>query len=226
MKNIKILFVVMVLVNTSLFSQEVTKELKKFDEIKVFDQLKITLVKSTKNKAIITGDNTDKVAIANDNGMLKVRMDIEKFLHGNETKVTIYHTEVLNLIDVNEGATISSKDKIETNYLKLQAQEGGSINVDVDVKNIDVKTVTGGVITVSGTSDSQDVLIRTGGEYYGKELASKLADVTIFAGGRAIVDVDEYVDATVNAGGRIEVFGNPDKVKESKKLGGEIIIRK
>ncbi|MDY7394545.1 head GIN domain-containing protein [Aureibaculum sp. 2210JD6-5] len=226
MKNIKALFVVLVLASATLFAQEATKDLQKFNEIKGYDQLNITLVKASYNKAVITGDDIDKVAIDNKDGLLKVRMEIEKFLDGNETKVTIYHTEDLKLIDANEGATITSEDEIESNYLSLRSQEGAKINVKIDAKNVNIKAVTGGFITVNGETDNQDVLIRTGGEFHGKALESNRADVTIFAGGKAFVNAEDYVDATVNAGGTIEIFGNPKKVKEDKKLGGEIIVRK
>ena len=226
MKNLKVLLVIFVLASATIFAQEATKELQKFDEIKGYDQLNITLIKSTMNKAVITGDDIDKVAITNENGLLKIRMEVEKFLDGNETNVTIYHTEVLKLIDANEGSTITSNDEIETNYLSLRTQEGAKINVKVNTKNLIVKAVTGGFITVSGDTDNQDVLIRTGGEFHGKELESNRADVTIFAGGKAFVNAEDYVDATVNAGGRIEIFGNPEKIKENKTLGGEIITRK
>lgn len=212
---------------TAIFAQnEVKTTLDHFDEIKGFDQLKITLVKSNKNEAVITGHDTDKVKFDNDNGLLKVRMEIEKFLDGNETKVTIYHSSDLKLIDVNEGATITSKDEIDSDYLTIRAQEGGQLDLNIDADNLDVKAVTGGVIKAYGEADHQDILIRTGGEYHAKDLESERVDITIVAGGEATINAEDFVDASVNAGGKVEIYGNPKQVKENKTLGGSIVIRK
>ncbi|QCX37561.1 DUF2807 domain-containing protein [Aureibaculum algae] len=226
MKKTAMVIVLFMLVGASVFAQEATIDLQKFSQIKGYDQLKITLIKAAYNKAVITGDDIDKVAIDNQGNLLKVRMEVEKILDGNETKVTIYHTENIVMIDANEGSEITSTDEIDADYITLRTQEGASINVQVKTKNMNVKSVTGGFIRVSGTTDNQDVLIRTGGEFYGKDLESNRADVTIFAGGKAYVKAKDLVDATVNAGGTIEISGNPVKVNENKILGGKIIIKK
>ncbi|MDN6279783.1 MAG: hypothetical protein L0J45_02150 [Psychroflexus sp.] len=51
-------------------------------------------------------------------------------------------------------------------------------------------------------------------------------DISVFAGGNALVTVSDYVEANVTAGGKIEIFGHPQTVEEDKTLGGEIIVHK
>src|SRR5690606_22615986 len=110
-------------------AQETTKELEKFSKLKVFDQINVTLVKSSSNKAIISGDDQDKVDIVNKNGELKVRMSMDKMLDGKHTDVILYHTLELEVVDVNEKAKISNKGTLDAKYLALRAQEGGEIDV-------------------------------------------------------------------------------------------------
>lgn len=211
-----------------LMAQEntITQNLDEFDEIKAYDRLNITLVKGNENKAVISGDDTDDVKIVNKEGRLKVRMELDNTLDGNETEITIYHTNVLELIDANEGAKIKTKNPLNAKYLTLRSQEGGEIHTDVDTRNLNAKSVTGGKIKVTGSADNQEIMVRTGGNFDGQYLNAKQTDVTILAGGNAIVKTDEYVDANVTAGGTIEIYGNPETVKEDKTLGGEIIVRK
>lgn len=207
-------------------TRSMTETLKAFDELKVYDQLNVTLVKSNENRAEISGDDVEEVSIVNREGRLKVKMEVDNFLDGNETNITLYHTEDLQLVDVNEGAKIKSDKNLEAKYLTLRAQEGGEIQVKVDARNLDTKSVSGGKIMTSGNAENQEIMVRTGGDYDGKELSANQTDVTVFAGGNAVVNTDEYVEANVTAGGTIEIYGNPETVNEDKTLGGSIIVRR
>jgi hypothetical protein len=209
----------------AISAQKTTQDLGAFEELKVFDRINVTLIKSDKNQAVITGDDVNDVSVVNDDGRLKIRMEIDNAMDGNETFVTLYYANDLSLVDVNEGAEISNEGDLKANYLTLRAQEGGKLNVSVDTRNLDSKAVTGGKIQISGTATNQDVNVRTGGEYHSQVLKSDRTDVTVFAGGKAFVHAKEFVEANVTAGGTIEIFGNPETLQQDKTLGGSIIIR-
>ncbi|WP_343911056.1 head GIN domain-containing protein [Aquimarina litoralis] len=209
-----------------MLAQKTTVELAAFDELKVYDAINVTLIKAAENKAVITGDDVDQVAIVSKNGRVKVKMEIDNILDGKDTNITIYHTEDLALIDANENSVITSNSTIESKYITIRAQEGAEIDLKVNAKNLDSKAVSGGKISISGDVPNQDVLVRTGGKYFAKKLSAEQTDVTVLAGGKAYINSDEYVDASVTAGGIIEIYGNPEKVKQDKTLGGSIVIRK
>jgi hypothetical protein len=210
------------MLSASGYAQDTKIDLAVFNELKGFDQLNITLVKSTMNQAIVTGANRNEVKIVNDKGLLKIRLEIDNILKGKNTYVTLYHTEDLILVDVNEGAKIESKDELKASILSLRAQEGGKIKLSVQSRNLNAKVVTGGIIEVSGSATDQEVTVRTGGEYLGKNLNTEQTDVTVFAGGKALVSASEYVEANVTAGGSIEVFGNPKQIDRNETFGGSI----
>lgn len=224
--KIRILLAVLIMSSYGAIAQKTTIELEKFSELKVFDRVRVTLVKSSENKAIISGDDQDDVRIVNDKGLLKIRMDLDEFLDGNETSVELYYTEELSLVDANEGAHITSENVLTNKYLKLRSQEGAQLHIAVDALNLDAKAISGGRIWVTGKAPNQEASVRSGGEYHAKDLATKQTEVTVFAGGKAFVNSREYVEANVTAGGTIEIFGNPDKIDEDKTFGGSIVIRK
>ncbi len=203
-------------------AQNTEIDLAMFSELKGYDQLNITLEKSSKNQAVVSGDHRSEVKIVNDHGLLKIRMEIDNSLKGKNTYVTLYHTEDLILVDANEGAKIVGNDDLKANALSLRAQEGGKVKVKVQSRNLNAKAVTGGMIEVSGTVGDQDVTVRTGGEYLGKNLKTEQTDVTVFAGGKAAISASEYVEANVTAGGFIEVFGNPKQIERNETFGGSI----
>jgi len=202
--------------------EKITQKLQSFTEVKAFDGLSVNLIKSDKNEAVITGANTQKVAIVNNEGVLKLRMEINKIFSGYRTFIDLYYTEVLAIIDVNEDARISSKEIIAQSLLELKAQEGGELIINAKVTQLLVKSVTGGLITTNGSSKNQDININTGGIYKGKEFNTELTTITVNAGGNAEINASKYVQATVKAGGEVSVFGNPEKMDEKTVFGGKI----
>ncbi|WP_435315018.1 head GIN domain-containing protein [Cellulophaga fucicola] len=204
-------------------NEKITQKLESFTEVKAFDGLSVNLIKSTKNEAIITGANTQKVSIVNNDGVLKLRMEIDKIFSGYRTFVDVYYTDMLTVIDVNEDARISSNETITQDLLELKSQEGGELIIDAKVTQLLVKSVTGGVITTTGSAKNQDVKINTGGIYYGKGFKTELTTISVNAGGNAEIFATNYVQASVKAGGEVLVYGDPTKMDEKTVFGGKII---
>ncbi|MDX1768935.1 MAG: head GIN domain-containing protein [Arenibacter troitsensis] len=204
-------------------NEKVTQNLQVFQEVKAFDGLSVNLIKADVNKAVITGANTSNVAIVNNDGVLKIRMEINKLFSGYRTFVDLYYTEKLVIIDTNEDARISSKERIKQDVLELKAQEGGELIINAEVEQMLIKSVTGGVISATGLSKNQDVQINTGGVYKGKDFKTKFSTVNVNAGSRAEVFATDYVKAAVKAGGEVLVYGNPTKMEEKTVFGGKII---
>lgn len=203
-------------------AQKVTRELEPFTEVKAFDGLSVNLIRSDVNKAVIAGANTNKVAIVNNDGVLKLRMEIDMIFSGYRTFIDLYYTAPLVVIDVNEDARITANELMKQEVLDLRAQEGGELVMQAEVEQLLVKAVTGGVITVTGSSHNQDVAINTGGVYKGRDFITKFSTVNVNAGSSAEINASDYVKASVKAGGEVLVYGNPAKMDEKTVFGGRI----
>lgn len=222
-QKIVFLFVLLIgVIPVASQNEKITKTLGAFTEIKAFDGLSVNLIKSSENKAVISGADTDKVVIVNNEGILKLRMEVGKIFSGYRTFVDVYYSGKLVIIDVNEDARISSDDQIEQDVLELKAQEGGEIRIKAEVEQMLIKSVSGGVIKTSGSSDLQDVAINTGGIYEGKVFKTKFSTVNVNAGSRAEIYATDYVKAAVKAGGEVLVYGDPTKMEEKTVFGGKI----
>ncbi|MBU2949680.1 DUF2807 domain-containing protein [Tamlana agarivorans] len=218
----RLFFILTLIISGSIFAQEtVEKTVGEFTELKVYDLIQLELVKSEENKIVIKGKNTGQVTVNNKNGKLKVKMNIEKLFNGIDTKVILYYKHI-DVIDVNEGAQITSDDVIEQFEIDLRAQEGGTISVPVNVKHTLVKAVTGGIITVTGTSKDQKVDIYTGGIFKGEALITEDTDVSIKAAGEAHVNATQEVNAKIRAGGNVYIYGKPEVINENTALGGSV----
>ncbi|ARV09730.1 chaperonin [Winogradskyella sp. PC-19] len=218
----KIITILLVVITTTLFAQSpIVKQIGEFTEIKAFDLINVTMIKSDKNEVVIDGANRRNVQVLNKNGKLKIRMEFEESYDGNDTTVILYYTSV-DIIDANEGAEITVKGTLDQFDIKFKAQEGGEITANVKTTYTDVRAVTGGIINLTGTSKNQDVTIYTGGEYNGEELITESTEVSINAAGEARVNATEFVEVRVRAGGDVYIYGDPKEIDEKTVLGGRV----
>ncbi|MDE5491658.1 head GIN domain-containing protein [Elizabethkingia meningoseptica] len=202
------------------FSQTV-KDVGTFSSLKVYDKIPVVLVSSSSNKVEIDGKKSSDVEVVNKNGELKVRMTTTNLLQGDDVKVKVFYDR-LNDIQASQGAMISGEGVLNGNKVALTANEGSTINIGLKAKTLEVKTNTGGQITLSGHSNNQTAVINTGSKYYAKKLETSTTSVTVNAGGEAEVYATELVDAKTRAGGNITVYGNPADKKTKKFAGGNI----
>ena len=209
-------------ITLNAFSQEtIERKIGDFNELKVYDLIEVELVKSDKNKVEISGQNIDNVLVNNLNGTLKIKMAFKEIFDGANTKVVLYYTK-LDIIDANEGARIHSKDDIKQFEIDLRTQEGGNINVNLDVSYANIKAVTGGVVEINGVAKKEKVSLTTGGVFKGEHLKSENSDVAINAAGEAYINASNEVNITIRAGGDVYVYGNPKTINETKVLGGRV----
>ena len=221
----KKLYLILLVVCAQTFSQtEISKTLGEFSEIKVYDLINIDLIKSTENKIVVSGKNSENLNIIQKNNTLKLKMQLKKKFNGKETQVKLYYT-TLNIIDANQGAVVFSKGSIKQYELVLKAQEGAQIKVDVDTKLLVVKSVTGAKVSATGRSNRQDVNIRTGGVYEGANITVENTDLDIKFGGEADVNTKNVLDCTIFSGGDVNIFGTPKQLKQRKIFGGRTFFK-
>lgn len=216
----KLLIGAAILVAQMSFGQ-ITKNLGDFDSVKVFDKLHVKLVPSSENKIVIKGARESEVEVVNKQGLLKLRMPFPKLLSGDDLDITLYYNNI-ELIDVNEGAMVSSTDPIKATAFKVSAQEGGKINVDLDVDKLKVSSVSGGEITLTGKASNQDASLGAGGFLLASKLATSQTTVSVSAGGKADVNASTLVEAKVSAGGSIYIYGKPKQINQKTVFGGKI----
>ncbi len=199
----------------------VDKSVGKFHTVKVFDLIEVNLIQSEENKILIKGRNVDDIKWINRDGVLKLRMQLDKKFTGEDTFIEVHYTD-LDIIDANEGAEITCNEIVTKNKIELRAQEGGKIIIGMDVAVAEIRAVTGGIVQASGLAEDQSVVINTGGIFEGSNLRTATSKVKISAGGEAEVFASERIDIDVKAGGDVVVYGRPKHVNKKTFVGGRI----
>ena len=200
----------------------ITKNLGDFNQLKVYNGIELELIKSDEQKLVITGEKAEKVKVKNSNNVLKISLRFPDLSADGKVNVKLYYKDVIKTIDGNEGATITGKD-INQSQLEVKAQERAFINLVIDVKHLYVKSSSGGIIKLTGTSKNQDVDLDLYGVYHGYELTvSDNSSLRVGSGAKAEISAGETLNAKVTFGGSIFYKGNPEVIKDKKVAGGII----
>jgi hypothetical protein len=223
----KTIFIGALLISFNFLAQtKVTNNLGDFTTLKVFNGIEVELIKSNEQKLEITGGKSEMVKIKNVDNILKLSLPFslkpENNAANGEVIIKLYYNATIDVIDANEGATITGKD-ITQDKLLVNVQERAFINLAVNVKNLDVRASSGGIIELSGATNNQNVSVDLYGIYNGFALkASANSTVNAGTGAKAEVFAIESLNAKVSFGGSIFYKGNPEVTKDKKVIGGTI----
>ncbi|MBT8302213.1 MAG: DUF2807 domain-containing protein [Maribacter sp.] len=221
----QLLFLLAVVSSLTVSAQRmIDKEVGDFYKIKVFDLIEVNLIKSDENRITIKGDNVHDIKVVNSDGTLKLRMQLDKRFRGEDTFIEVFYKH-LNVIDGNEGARIVCNELIKQDHLELRTQEGAQIKAGLDVTDLEVRAVTGGIVEASGLAENQWIVLNTGGIFEGRDLKTANTDIKITAAGEAEVYASDKVDINVKAGGDVYVYGNPRNVNKKTLAGGRVYIK-
>jgi len=209
---------------SQFINAQVTKNLGDFSTVRVFDKINVTLVKSSESKIVITGSRAEDVEVVSKNNDLKVRMKLTKLLAGEDISATIYYKNI-DQVEASEGSFVGSSDTFKSTAFAVNAKEGSTIKLTLDVSKLTSKANSGGILQIDGKATNHDLVITSGGIFKGKSLTTAQTTVTVNGGGDADVLATDFVDAKTRAGGDINVYGNPKQVNKKTTAGGTINIK-
>lgn len=220
MKNL-MFFLAFLCLGSIQAQEEIQVELDHFSGIKVYKGLKVTLIEANENKAIVSGDESEEVEFEIEDGSLKINTALESIWKDNVTEIQLFFIEI-DHIEARQDASVAFSEPYRTGDLSLTASEGADIFGEIEVQNLEVKSLTGAEIELEGEAGIQDVKIRAGGQYYARYLTSDDIDISISAGGVADINASENVKTKVRAGGTVNIYGRPKTIEEDTLFGGKV----
>jgi len=204
----------------------VTKNLGDYSILKIYNGIDVELIKSTEHRLEITGEKSEMVKIKNVNNTLKLSLPFSLKPANNysdgKVLIKIYYKNNIDVIDANEGSTITGKDFVQ-DKVEIKAQERAFINLVIKAKNIIVSAVSGGIVKLSGEVNNQDVGVDLYGVYHGFGLnVENSSMVKAGTGAKAEILAGKVLNATVSFGGSIFYKGDPELIRDKKVVGGII----
>ena len=218
----KKLFIVVAFVATQLGFSQTTKTVGTFNKLNIFDQIEVLLVPTTEEERVeLKGENIDNVNIINKNGNLKIKMNLVNSFQGDDIKATVYYKSLQSII-AEEGSVIKGTAPLKAISLDLNAKTGSDVQLNLTVDNVVVRAGSGSIVKLIGEAKTQDIVSNSGASVRNKDLLTEQTNVTVNAGGIAIVNASKIVDAKTRAGGKITIHGNPAQINEKTIAGGTI----
>jgi len=209
---------------SQFISAQVTKNLGDFTNVKVYDQINLTLVKSTENKIVIKGSRAEEVELVTKNNDLKIKMKLTEMLNGDNVEATLYYKDI-NEVEASEGAYVGSSDTFKSTAFEVSAKEGAIIKLILDVKKLTSKASSGGTLELSGKAANHDATLAAGGILKSTNLITAQTDISVNAGGKADINATDLVEAKTRAGGYINIYGKPKQVNKKTVAGGTIDVK-
>ena len=211
------------MLGTSAFAQVKSISLgRDFSKVRVSNGLFVEIVSNSEENIVdIKGAERDQVNVEIKKNELQLSLPISQVFSENEIFITVYAKDIREL-KVRNGSEVEFNTKVNQKELRLMASEGSYIGGDLEVENLDVKSVTGASVSLIGFAKTSDVEVKTGGSFDGDELITEITTVSLSFGGEATVFASENCNASVNAGGKIKVYGSPETISQNVKFGGQI----
>ncbi|TMM30379.1 DUF2807 domain-containing protein [Polaribacter aestuariivivens] len=204
----------------------VTKNLGDYNTLKVYNGIEVELIKASDQRLEITGEKSEMVKIKNVDNTLKLSLPFSLKPEDNAANgkilIKIYYNKNIDIIDGNEGATITGKD-FNQDKIEVNAQERAFINLTLTTKELKVRASSGGIIKLSGITNNQEVDVDLYGIYHGYNMkSSENSIVKAGTGAKAEVTSNKILNAKVSFGGTIFYKGEPEVLKDKKVIGGII----
>lgn len=225
MKFIIYLFLVLspltVLAQTNSNIKSGTLALEPFDKVEASMGINITLEEDKAEKMDIRIENGEvgDVSYTVEGRTLKVKMK-NRIGKGVVVRCVVYYKTLIEISSFT-GASIDNNGTLYGDNLKLTASSDANMTLNVDVNRIEASSSIGR-ITLTGTTQYQEVVANTGGKYYAKELESKQALLKGNTGATIEVFVTEKVESKASAGASIDIIGDPKSSKWEENFGGKV----
>ena len=215
-----ILFLATIFSISSFSQQNITMDVGDFNSLTIYDGIKVELKKSETNSVEITGNNSASTIVKNKNGSLKIRLNLEKKFSG-ETNVILNYKEI-SRVTSHEGAYVFSKDTITQHELNIKAHTGSKQDYIINTTFLNTTSSTGSSIVLNGSSKYHDVTAMSGSKVFAVSLLNEETTGTSSTG--AVIDLAavKEIEATVKAGGIINIHTKTEKIIKKVVFGGSV----
>jgi hypothetical protein len=206
-------------------SGNVTKEnrsLSGFTNINVDSGMEVTVTHGETFEVIVEADDNVQSHIMTtvENGTLYISSDANTFT--DVTKHISVKMPRVEGIEVGSGATLESGNTLRGTNIKITANGGSSITLDLEADNISTEANSGSSVTLKGIALVFTPTAGEGSSITAKSLTAN--DVTAAASSGSSVEVQAAVslNADASGGSSIEYHGEPTKVVVNKDSGGDV----
>jgi len=202
--------------------KEETRQVGEFDQVKVSRGMNVYITQGSPAKVVVIADSNlhELIETKVEGGVLKITTK-ENIRWAEEKKVMVT-VEKLTGVDANSGGNVWSQSQIKSENLKLEANSGANITLDVDAGLLNADCSSGANVKLSGQAKEADLGASSGANLKGEKLIANECKMSASSGGNVSSTVTEKLDAHASSGGNIAYYGEPSSKNVNSSSGGSI----
>ncbi len=190
-----------------------TYHLDSFDKVRLEGNFKVSFEKTESESLFIEIDENLLEHVEVDvKGNTLVVESHETLLSKDGIKLVIGYRDIEE-IEISGACAISAQESITSNFLKMNLAGAGAVDLDLDVKELEISISGAGAINLSGNVRDLDIEMSGAGGLSAFNLVSKTCKVEISGIGSADVFVEEELNASISGMGGINYKGDPVVVR-------------
>ena len=202
--------------------KEEVRQVGEFDQIKVSRGMNVYITQGSPAKVVVIADSNlhELIETKVEGGVLKITTT-ENIRWAEEKKVMVT-VEKLTGVDANSGGNVWSQTQIKSDNLKLGANSGANLTLDVDAGTLSADCSSGANIKLSGQAKEADLGTSSGANLKGEKLKAEQCKMSASSGGNVSSTVTGKLDAHASSGGNIAYYGEPTSTNVNSSSGGGI----
>jgi hypothetical protein len=155
------------------------------------------------------------------NGTLEISYNTENGKRVNPTKPVILTIVVKELNEISlDSASELKLTGVESDKLRISVSGAGNLELKgINIGGLSADLSGASRMVASGTANDFNLSISGFGSFDGQDLHSKTASVEMSGTGRAIIWVDDELDAQISGAGSINYYGSPLVTRHVSGLG-------
>jgi hypothetical protein len=210
----KVLLTLAVLAAAQFATAQKTVQLKEFTSVALSGDIKLSLIKSSENKAVIEQDDEE----------IQVQSDGNSLAISGDGTLVVYYTAAIENISAGADTVVVSNDEIKGKSFNLSAAADSKVKLNLNVKKLNVAAAADSQVNIDGKAEILVAAVASDAQFNVKELSAGDVQIVLASDAQALITAKGTVDATVASDGQLTIYGNPKKVNEVKSGDAEINI--
>ena len=201
---------------------EETRQVDQFDKIKVSRGMNVYITQGSPAKVVVIADSNLHGAIVTEVSGDVLKITVKENIRSAKEKKVMVTVEKLSGVSVNSGGNVWSQSQISADDLKLHANSGANLTLDVNARSLSAECSSGANIKLSGLAKEAELETSSGANLKGEALKADECNMRASSGGNVSSTVVEKLDAKASSGGNVVYYGEPKTTNVNSSSGGNI----
>jgi hypothetical protein len=213
-----------VVMNSAAFAQQTeTRQLAKFNGIRVGEAIDVYLKKGDKESARVEVDGVSLSDVETDisGSLLRVHMRQGNYRGRHSVKVYVTYVDISRISSAS-AANVFSDGILKTNSLEITCVSAASVELKLEADKVTIEVASAGDVTLEGKAKSLTLEAGSAGSVDAYNFECENVDATAASAGSAKINVTKSLKAEANSGGSIRYRGNPGSTNTDSSSGGSV----